>query len=159
MSLSTDRVDILAVASRLRPVLLEERFDLWRRGGIAGVAESNVRKSRSLPMPAFDGTDAAINGAERAYREALEAARKSLDLARAIELTWLIPIHVATKEEREKATDDVQCLACLFPIVGSPRSGFCKNCAMVWYAAGKPDRMQWIKKRREFLEMDEALEA
>lgn len=159
MSLSETRVEILQTANQLRPTLLEQRFDWWRRGGISGQAGEMVSRSRGLPMPAFDRTDRSINADERAYRNEMEAVRSGLMRLAAIEQRWLIPIHIATKEEREKASDDVQCLACLLPIVGSPRSGFCKNCSTRWYEAGKPDRVWWIKQRREFLEMDEALEA
>lgn len=167
MSLSETRVEILQTADQLRPLLLESRWaELERMGLPAGKSYGDVvTGTRPLQIPVDkegelrDALDKRIKAARKAYTDLLEDARKALIQAAAIHAAWMVAIHIATKEEREKASDDVQCLACLFPIVGSPRSGFCKPCSQSWYDAGKPDRVWWIKQRREFLEMDEALEA
>ncbi len=153
MTLSSDRADILQTAHGLRPIQLEARFDWWRKGGLpGGAAGEMVSRSRGLPMPAFDRTDRSILAAEKAYREAVEGARKMLGLAMAIQQTWLIldaegndvTIHVATRDEAAQASDlGVDCRRCKRPVACTPadrlRAGLCFTCYQAWRRAGMPD--------------------
>ena len=105
-------------------------------------------------MPAFDRTDRQILQAERNYREALETARKALDTARAIEFAWLIPIHVASKEEAAQASDSgVDCKRCLRPVACTPAdkllAGMCRSCYQWWVRNGRPDIIRVVPEEEQ----------
>lgn len=155
MTLSTDRADILQTASGLRPVQLEARFDWWRKASFSsGVAGEMVKRSRGFPMPGFDEVDRKILAAERGYYEAMEQARSALGRARAIEQTWLVEIHVATKEEAAQASDSgVDCKRCLRPVACTPAdkllAGFCRSCYQWWCRNGRPDIVKIVPEEEQ----------
>lgn len=144
LSLSSNRAEMIAGALATRPTQLEQRFDWWRKSGISGQAGEMVSRSRGLPMPSFDRMDRTINAAEKQYREASERILKELGLMAAIEKTWLVPVHVASKEEAAQASDSgVDCKRCLRPVACTPAdkllAGMCASCFQWWKRNGRPD--------------------
>jgi hypothetical protein len=150
-NLSSTRVEILATASALRPVQLEARWGELKRFGLNGGFDGEaVSQSFGHPMPvdkdgrAGDGFDRIVAGAERAYTEAMKESLKHLHLAMAIQAEWLKPVHIATKKERQLASDTgPDCLGCDRPMAYTPRDrprrGLCPECYMWWYRNGYPE--------------------
>lgn len=151
MNLSSDRAEILALAHGLRPVQLEARWAELKRFGLNGGAYGDiVTTSFGHPMPvndegeAGDAFDKVIQGEERAYREAVEECRRQLNIARAIQDEWLKEVHVATKKERQMASDTgPDCLGCDRPMAYTPndrpRRGLCLECYAWWLRNERPE--------------------
>lgn len=152
-------IEIAAGLLKLRPTPFRAQLDSWRRGGIANSAWSEmVTRSRGAPLPALDAIDRELQLANRAYFDSLDDMGRLLATMMGLEHKYLIPTHVATEEEREIAADlGHECQACLRPVVNTPadpvESGFCHSCRVAWDRAGRPDRVEWIVRRRTALEV------
>ncbi len=144
-----------AIAAR-QPALFRERIEYWSQGPSNAVWQEMVKSSRGAPMPAFDRYHREVQQDRRAYEDCWDDIERLIGTIVGLEAKYLIAIHVASKTESQLALDTGrECQACRRPVANTPadpiRSGFCDACRKAWDRAGKPDRVLFIKERREGL--------
>ena len=157
MSLSEDRVQILSLATGLRPPQMLERLEYWRKGAGATAMSEMVKKSRSTTIPTLDALDRRIQLAQRSYIDCISDAARLLVTAAALEKAWLWKIDVAPADLQDIVSDSTSCMCSNTRELWERENrrtpwrikrGLGPCCYSSWTAEGQPDIQVWLRARR-----------